>query len=343
MKSGETLTIPDAPKENYYFLGWADAKNASNTETLYVPETYDDVRQVLNAPDKKYLGYDVKSDHEIQNITANRTLYAVYYKKLNATEKADESKPKAQEFIWNDAIWRVVNTRDEGARRLVVKVSALTEDEVVAKLGIPLETSGVTYAEATNNNALRVHFQSQDGATNTDDETYFFNGANDDGYGRSRLKTIIDAYYSQLADQSAVQAVTLNTPTLTQYLDKGLGGFSGTGSTYSNWEWSQDDADNKRHRYYRDARFETTVVGTPQAFALSYGDIHGALGVTTDPRNDNYVPLLNFSGTNMNYFWIRSAGYISSFAGVVNASNIDFSGNVNHTYPVRPALYLSID
>ncbi len=343
MKSGETLTIPDAPKENYYFLGWADAKNASNTETLYVPETYDDVRQVLNASDKKYLGYDVKSDHEIQNITANRTLYAVYYKKLNATEHASTDKPTAQEFIWNDAIWRVVNTRDEGARRLVVKVSALTEDEVVTKLGIALENGAdVQYKEATQDNALRVHFQSQDGATDTDSETYFFNDPSDDGYDRSRVKTIIDAYYSQLGDTSAVQAVTLNTPTLTQYLDKGVGGFTGSGAIYKNWQWSSDSADSNNRRFYRDARFETTVGSTPQAFDLSYGDIHGALDVPTDPGNNN-VPLLNFSGTNMNDFWLRSAGNSFQFAGYVNAGNIRSNFSVNSSLPVRPALYLSID
>ena len=353
MKSGETLTIPDAPKENYYFLGWAETPSAANTKTLYVPETYDDVRQVLNAPDLGYLGYTVKSEHEIQNITANRTLYAVYYKGLKATGLADSANPKAQDFIWNDAIWRVVNTveRNTANTRLVVKASALTEEEVTG-LGFSLENGAdVQYPEATEDNALRVHFQSQNGAADTDNENYFFNGPSDDGYGRSRLKLIIDAYYSQLGDTSAVQAVTLNTPTFTQYLDTGDGtnGFIGTGSTYNNWQWLTDSADGGRYRSYRDASFETTVGGTKQAFALSYGDIHGALGVSTAPGNNN-VPLLNFSGTNRNDFWLRSAGGNARYAvgglyrdaGNVYAGSIYSNLGVNYPLPVRPALSLLI-
>ena len=356
VESGDSLTIPDAPvKANEYFLGWAEGPNqaprpstsgvVTPTSTLYTPSQTSGVA-TLNVPDQSYLGYKEKSEHELTNITSDTTLYAVYYKGLKATGLADSAKPKAQDFIWNNAIWRVVNMveRNTANTRLVVKVSALTAEEVINQLGFTLEDGAdVPYKEATQENDLRVHFQSQDGATDTDEETYFFNGPSDDGYSRSRLKTIIDAYYNQLADQSAVQAVTLNTPTLTQYLTvDGTNGFIGTGSTYNNWRWPQDSTDSNRYRHYRDARFETTVGGTPQAFALSYGDIHGVLAVPTAPGNNN-VRLLNFSGTNWNSLWLRSAGSIYWNAGYVNEGNLYYSGGVNQPLSVRPALYLSID
>ncbi|MGO2199690.1 MAG: hypothetical protein ACTH38_06180, partial [Pseudolactococcus laudensis] len=77
-------------------------------------------------------------------------------------------------------------------------------------------------------------------------------------------------------------------------------------------------------------------------FALSYGDIHGALAVPTAPGNNN-VRLLNFSGTNWNSLWLRSAGSIYWNAGYVNECNLYYSGGVNQPLSVRPALYLSID
>ncbi|WP_460055476.1 hypothetical protein, partial [Pseudolactococcus yaeyamensis] len=103
-----------APKQDYYFLGWAETPSAANDATLYVPSGYGAIQNKLNPVDKIYLGYNVKSEHEIKNITTDKTLYAVYYKKLNATKKADAAQPTDQEFIWNDAIWRVVNTKEMG-------------------------------------------------------------------------------------------------------------------------------------------------------------------------------------------------------------------------------------
>lgn len=345
MKLGENLGIPDAPKENYYFLGWAESPSVGKTETLYVPDA-SNIQGKLNESDQAYLGYSVKSEHEIANLMADKTLYAVYYKQLKATSLADVANPTAQEFIWNDAIWRVVNTveRWNTNNRLVVKVSALTEDEVVNQLGIPLENSGVTHVEEIVEGALGVHFLSQTGATDTDNETYYFNGAaNDNGYERSRLKTIIDIYYNQLGDKTAVQAVTLNMPTLMEYLNNGVGGFIGNGSTYNSWEWSRDAEDGNRQRFYRDARFETMEGGTKQAFALSHGDIHGALGIPTTSGN-NKVSLLNFSETNVNFFWLRSAGNGANSAGLV-ARGGDVGGGygMDGRIPVRPALYLSVD
>ncbi|GHU39319.1 hypothetical protein FACS1894193_06540 [Bacilli bacterium] len=55
---------------------------------------------------------------------------------------------------------------------------------------------------------------------------------------------------------------------------------NGTGNAYNNWTWKKDPADNSLYSFYRDGRFETTVgVGMKQAFALSWGDVHGAIGV----------------------------------------------------------------
>lgn len=82
---GESLTIPDAQNANYYFLGWAESSSSDKTETLYVPETYSDIRKTLNTPDRIRLGYEVKSEHELKNITSDKTLHAVYYKKFDAT------------------------------------------------------------------------------------------------------------------------------------------------------------------------------------------------------------------------------------------------------------------
>ena len=160
---------------------------------------------------------------------------------------------------------------------------------------------------------------------------------------RSRLKSIIDAYYNHLTDKAAVQAVTLNTPTLTAYLSTANNGFDGTGSDYTSWEWVKDSADGDRRKFYRDARFETTVgSGKKQAFALSYGDIHGAIGISTE-ANNNTASLLNFSGANRPHFWLRSAGYYYSFAGGVGAGNLSYGFDVYGNLPVRPALYLSIN
>ena len=342
-ESDKDLTIPDAPKENYYFLGWAEAPNAAKTTTLYVPAGDTAIQSKLSSPDKSYLRYAAKPSHNIENITADKTLYAVYYKKLKATSLADPANPTAQEFIWNNAIWRVVNTRNDGSRRLVLKVNALTLDDMVAAMpSFSLENdagNSMPEQQAGVDSAYRFHFHSLVGAIDTDDEKYFFNGPNDDGYGRSRLKSIIDTYYNHLADKTAVQAVTLNTPTWTQLTGTG---FAGTAVSYKNWEWGRDPADNNSPLVFRDARFETTFGGTKQAFALSFGDIHGAIGVPTTPGNLT-SSLLEFVGANKANTWLRSA-YDSSNAGELYPGGVYVSGYfVYGPEPVRPALYLSVD
>ena len=339
-ESDKDLTIPDAPKENYYFLGWAEAPNAAKTQTLYVPAGDTAIQGKLNAPDQTYLGYAVKPSHEIKNITADKTLYAVYYKKLKATGLADSANPTAQEFIWNDAIWRVVNTTATNpSLRLVVKASGLMQSEVEAAMpSFTFEPSG-QFAEKEDGNAVRVHFQTQESGT-VDDKQLFFNSSNDDGYGRSRVKAIIDAYYNHLTDKTAVQAVTLNNPTWTQYTGTGYTGASKT--SYNNWGWGTDSEDGNRNKHYRDARFETTLGGSKQAFALSFGDIHGVIGVPTTPGNYT-SPLLNFVGTNFNTYWLRSAGQATATAGRIGDGILYFANGMDGIITVRPSLYLSVD
>ncbi|WP_460058531.1 hypothetical protein, partial [Pseudolactococcus yaeyamensis] len=283
-------------------------------------------------------------------------LYAVYYKKLNATKKADAAQPTDQEFIWNDAIWRVVNTKEMGKNRLVIKFSALTEDEVTG-LGFNVETAGY-YVEHSEDNALRINYQLQTSKIAFDGEKYFFDGPDDDGYSRSRVKAIIDAYYNQKLTNytAAVQPVALNTPTWKTYTGPGFEGNAyenhnedGDVDVYFDWDFSTIDEEDYG-KFYQDARFETTVgSGKKQAFALNYGDIHGAIGVPKT-LSDHYVTLLDFSGTNLNSFWLRSPGSNTSAAGNVLDGDIrndyltyTYSTDVYETLSVRPALYLSVD
>lgn len=326
-----TLSIPDAPKEDYHFLCWSETKSAAKTNVVYVPEKHKIIQNKLNSVDQNYLGYKVRSEHEITNITSDKTLYAVYYKTLKATSRANESNPTAQEFIWNDAIWRVVNTKDAGSKRLVIKGSALTEAEVTG-LGISLEKGPGMEEEQTRSDALSVHFHSQNGPADTDSERYYFNSNSDDGYERSRLKEVIDKYYNQLGDKDAVEEVTLNTPDFAIYTGVGFGGNSGGLSTYNNWSYRDS---------WGDTRFETSFTGKKQAFALSYGDIHGAMGI---PKKTYTTLLLDFYGVE-NRFWLRSADRDHDKAGAVTYGGFhyDVPGIIKYPEPVRPALYLSVE
>ena len=226
--------------------------------------------------------------------------------------------------------------------RLVTKVSALTQAEVMAAMPtFSLENgTGVTAPEISMDGALYIHFHSQDGAPDTDDEKYFFNGPNDDGYGRSRLKIVIDAYYNHLTDKTAVQAVTLNNPTYTQYTGTG---FNGTATSYSAWWWAGLVSDSNRYQNYKDTRFETTLGGTKQAFALSTGDLRGATGVPIGLKD---VILLTFKGTNRTDSYLRSPGNFYLLSVAVELGDLlrpDPTGKVSSLEPVRPSLYLSID
>ncbi len=336
MKSGDTLTIPDAPKENYYFLGWAEAPSAGKAISLYVPDGYDAIQNKLNVPDQGYLGYAVKAEHEIQNVTTGKTLYAVYYQKLKATERADAANPTDQEFIWNDAIWRVINTRDEGTKRLVIKFNALTNKE------------GAGITDDTENDVFTTTFNK---GTQFPIGYSYFNldlpsGDGGNGYDASAivggLKQVIDDYYATLADTAAVQGVDLNNPDLSTFLGPGFEGTIGSALKYNNWGWALDE--NGHYIFFQDNRFETKAGSIKQAFALSYGDIHGAMGVPTTAKNTN---LLFLSGAKYNGFWFRSPGYYHNNAGYIyngtfgqSTSSYDVYGS---SMAVRPSLYLSVD
>ena len=335
IEAGGTLTIPDAPKANEYFLGWAESASSRKSATLYVPETYTDVRLGLNNLDKTYLGYNVKPAHALTNINASKTLYAVYYKQLKATSKASTSG-EYQEFIWNNAIWRVVNTRDDGPLRLVLKYSALTGAEVFG-LGFNTENDRFSsYKEVMSDDFdAKIHFHSQDGEEDIEDELYFYNSNTDDGYNRSRVKSIIDAYYNQLEDTEAVQPVYLNMPRYANFrVNKS---FYAAG--YNSWGWT----DYALFLAYGEYQTTIEATGDKQAFALSMGDVNKAVGYT---RDTNAKSLLDFGPS----YWLRSPGERANsviFVGVFGLLNEEVRYNelslVWNVHSIRPAMYLSVE
>ena len=134
--------------------------------------------------------------------------------------------------------------------------------------------------------------------------------------------------------------MTLNTPTWTQYTGTG---YDGTGTSYNNWTWRTDSTDSNRRKYYRDTRFETTLGGTKQAFALSFGDIYGAIGIPNTTPGNVSVPLLTFSA-NGNSFALRSPGSrFNSWSYISNDALYYPEDNVSNARPIRPAMYLSVD
>ncbi|XOQ37124.1 MAG: hypothetical protein ACFWTQ_06250 [Lactococcus sp.] len=143
---------------------------------------------------------------------------------------------------------------------------------------------------------------------------------------------MIDTWYAATINTptlaARVQKVALNDPDFTAFSAVGLTSNSGP----ENWNWNN---------WYQDTRFATTLTasGSQQAFALSYGDIHGHMGV---PEADYKVPLLYFSSSAPNYLWLRSAGGLCQDAGYVDAGYFNYSLHVDYTLPVRPALSLLI-
>lgn len=236
------------------------------------------------------------------------TLYA----KWEAVDTATPGFPvpstsPGTEFDFVDGSWRILATDmdsdpSNGLQALVIKVEPIVE--------VPFIGGGTTYFDT--------------------------NGTN--GYDRSRtvggLGYSIDMWYettiaSDHTLAALVQAVALNNPDFTTF-STGIA-FNG-GSTLTNWLWSS---------YYQDNRFATSLnaAGSPQAFALSYGDIHAYLGVTETAYE---VPLLDFSSSAYNYFWLRSAGSNEKYAGYVYAGYLNDSVSVSGALPARPALALLI-
>ena len=165
----------------------------------------------------------------------------------------------------------------------------------------------------------------------------YFDASGTNGYDRSRsdggVGQVIDTWYnttiaSNPTLEALVQKVELNNPDFTIFsaigLDKNLGPQA--------WSWSA---------YSHDTRFATTLTasGSQQAFALSFGDIHGHMGV---PEAEDTVPLLDFPN-RVGVFWLRSPGFNSQFVGVVGNGLIFYCSGVDYIMPVLPALSLRID
>ncbi|MFZ2802451.1 MAG: InlB B-repeat-containing protein, partial [Lactococcus chungangensis] len=322
MTPGDTLTIPAAPdKANEYFLGWAEAKNAANTTTLYVPQNnYTDIRLVLNTPDKNYLGYKVKSAHEINNIQTDKTLYAVYYKQLGATNNL------ADDFIWSDAIYRVINISANSTKeRLVIKVNALTDKEVMG--------SG-------DDSVALVKFRT--------DRTTFFDDKGKNGYEGSTLEAVIDKYYedniASKSEQESVLGVNLNNPDFDAF-QKSIPKLVGAG--YNNWSYGD---------WYKVSAFPLTVTRDNKdrkAFALSYDDLN-TYSDSILIENAGVTNSLRFIDANEGDFWLRSVGNMNGYASRIasggymhdyggNIGNTDFNPGIPDVYPVRPALYLTVN
>ena len=169
--------------------------------------------------------------------------------------------------------------------------------------------------------------------------TYYFETSGIiNGYERSRsiggVGQVIDDWYKDniagTAVEAYVQAVALNNPTFTTFKS---GTSISSSSTVTNWSWST---------WYQDTRFATTLdsSGSKHAFALSYGDIHGHMGV---PTTETITSLLDFTSNSI--FWLRSAGHYYHFVSSVAVGNIS-----SHEYyvsttllPVRPSLSLLIE
>ncbi|MDR1568457.1 MAG: InlB B-repeat-containing protein [Streptococcaceae bacterium] len=299
-----TIDIPDMPEDSkYQFLGWSETPYAAKTTSLYVPENFDDVRERLNAADRAYLGYPTHSSHQLSNINSDVTLYAVYYNKLKGTTEVGD------EFIWADAIWRVLTV--DGNQRMVIKFNALTQSEV-----------GLAGEEAA-----KVNFRV--------DRTTYFDITGKNGYEGSELEAIIDDYYTQYistkGDSQNVLDVNLNNP---RYIDFVKDGFSGylEDSPYT-FYWGS---------WYEDTRFATTIGGDKQAFALSLGDInqldeiYGLLRFSYS--NEDYCWLRSVG--NQNYYASRLvSGTLNDYGGTIGDNS--YNSNVPEVVPVRPALYLS--
>ena len=259
----------------------------------------------------KFLGWFTESSAgtQIANIsttaTGNKTLYAHWEEQV--TLKVGNTDP-GTEFDFAGSKWRILdtdmdNTTSNGLQALVIKVD-------------PISTSSQYLASG---------------------EYYFESTGISNGYERSRsiggIGKVIDDWYKDniagTADEAAVQAVALNNPTYTEFTKTPFTFNSGSGIT--NWEW---------HNWYQDTRFATSLTGSvsKQAFALSYGDIHGHMGIGTTVTSTD---LFKFSSTGA--FRLRSAAFSSQNAGFVSAGNFARYNSMDYKLPVRPSLSLLIE
>ncbi|MBS7577603.1 MULTISPECIES: InlB B-repeat-containing protein [unclassified Enterococcus] len=329
--------VPDAPElAGQYFLGWSTVVNMGRGEApnLYVPTDNDyqqSIKSTLNIPDQKYLGGT--GDGNSFTVTGNTTLYAVYIKTLPVTEMPSEAAPLKEEFVWNDSVWRVIGV--SGVNRLVLKANALTEAEATG-LG---ETTGRYITEFSGKS---VYFT-----------TWSYDNATATGYGDSYLKSLIDSYYANYITANASAAVLpidLNLPIYNEYVGDGFTGYSRDERpmSYINWKWTN------KVTGYTDPRFSASLTELsnddsfhnpsgvnqlkPQAFALSVGDIVANINLI-----GQYSNLLNFTGSNINAYYLRSPGEDALFVAMVNGGSIGGVWTNFHKWYVRPALWLTLD
>jgi hypothetical protein len=233
--------------------------------------------------------------------------------------------------------WRILKVN--GNKALIIKIDALTELEAYGSGA----TDGYVEVPFLSNTATGVAGDGDNeeeplGAGERDN--YYFDRDGSNGYQDSGLqpgyglKAVIDYYYNhtiaQTDDSNRVQSVNLNDPTF----DKFKAAFD-TNATFDNWWWGYYGG------YYTDTRFATTV-GTgdgfkQQAFALSFGDVN-----TITPKGSTESKLLNFPESNVEIFWLRSAGYEPDGAGAIFGHAFTYVGIDGYTLPIRPALWISL-
>jgi uncharacterized repeat protein (TIGR02543 family) len=366
----QAYSVPVAPAvDNQLFLGWSTVPNMTRgtAPILYVPTGIDYTaayQATLNAPDQAYLGG--AGDGTSFTATQDTTLYAVYIKTLPATTTPNANAPILEEFIWNQAVWRVIKV--DGEKRLVIKVNPLTGDELTSLPNTSTEDS--SDFESGDDSTLPGEVSFHD-----TQNTFYANADASTGYGESKLRRVLDEWLAANIsgnELKQVLPVDLNLPTFddlyAKYSSTGLNVYGGSDTGFNSWAtpgWAN---------YYKVSDFATTLTdittndGTAyqfknvssnayqkQAFALSYGDIHTLADVSADSNKTN---LLNFADqTTSNSAWLRGAGSVNYTAAFFsrrgNGSDspyeygrfdlANYAHQGNSSAPVRPALWLSLE
>jgi uncharacterized repeat protein (TIGR02543 family) len=270
------------------------------------------------------------------SITGNLTLYAKWglpvteagTNNLLGTAYGNTTLGDQGDTVWvANSWWQILDDdMDDNdtnvLQALALKVDALTSDEATG---------------AGGTGAYHTSFRDEYAAI-----PYYFNSDGSNGYdvsvgpGTTMLKEAFDHYYTSTLATSYVdhvQAVNLHNPTLAEY------------NAADNLTWLYNGGGAGWNNSFMDDHFATElddVTGTPQAFALSYGDIHGHMGMPVS-STDKISDLLNFSSSLTNQFWLRSVAVNYYGAGAVKAGDISFRNPVYYTQPIRPALALLIN
>ncbi|GHU37460.1 hypothetical protein FACS1894193_03440 [Bacilli bacterium] len=318
----------------------SETVNHGQTVSEPVAPTKDDAINPADAPEHDFIfkGWytepDLTTPFDFETpMTENITLYAKWG--LPITEAglvnpavasyADGKLGTPGDAIWFANAWFQILDEDmdddasNGLQALVIKVYDIGNSQFIADT----TRYGLYFDNITSDG------DSADGSNGYEDSRNPAIG----GVGK-----FIDDWYNANIEgtvyESSVQAVALNNPNYTDFTQ--IPFTFDSGSTITNWIWKS---------YYQDTRFATIldVSGYQQAFALSYGDIHGHMGIAPPTT---FTHLLDFQPTTHSVnptFWLRSAGDSYRAAGRVDAGSINNLYRVHLFYPVRPALSLLID